>query len=94
MPAPPIERDLAHSDLTDRIGHAVALRHQDLDLPSFVTISSGLYRFLDIRVLLLAQAQLQDGPLLEGWIAFADISSSVRGLPLHPTKAGPGGPPA
>ena len=51
MPAPPVEPDLAQSDLTDRIGHAVSLRHQDIDLASFVMISSGLYRSLDFRFL-------------------------------------------
>ena len=67
-PKPYIECDLAYLDLTDRIGHAVPLRHQDIDLGTLVTISSGLCRFLCIRVLLLAQTQLEDGPFLRRWI--------------------------
>ena len=82
MPTPPVEPDLAQSDLTDRIGHALSLRHQDIDLASFVVISSDLYRSLDIRVLLLVQAQLQDGPLLEGRLL--NVCMEGKSLPSRP----------
>src|SRR5215831_9172907 len=67
--APPIIRHLAHPDLADCVHHALALReNRTSTCRSFATISSGLYRFLAITVLLDVKDIPQVGPLQWGWI--------------------------
>jgi hypothetical protein len=65
---PPIIRHLAHADLADCVHHVLALRDQNIDLPQLATISSGLYSFLAITVLLDVKDIPQVGPLQWGWI--------------------------
>ena len=50
--APPIIRHLANPDLADCVHHVLALRDRNIDLPQLRAISSCLYRFLAIAVLL------------------------------------------
>src|SRR6516164_9560652 len=50
--APPIIRHLANPDLADCVHHVLALRDQNIDLPQLRAISSCLYRFRAIAVLL------------------------------------------
>src|SRR5215831_2167581 len=62
----PPNSHLAHPDLADCVHHVLALRDQNIDLPNFATISSGLYRFLAIAVLLDVKDIPQVGPLQWG----------------------------
>ena len=65
---PPIIRHLAHADLADCVHHVLALRDRTSTCRSFATISSGLYRFLAIAVLLDVKDIPQVEPLQWGRI--------------------------
>src|SRR5262249_41386026 len=50
---------------------------------SFATISSGLYRFLAIAVLLDVKDIPQVGPLQWGWITVAELVAGIDGNRQH-----------
>jgi len=65
---PPIIRHLAHADLADCVHYVLACETRTSTCRSFATISSGLYRFLAIIVLLDVKDIPQVGPLQWGRI--------------------------